>query len=39
MTAQNFMNNETYQILGWKHDDSIQRMSQIDQLLNHPEEE
>ena len=31
--------NETYQNLGWKHDDSIQRMSQIDQLLNHPDEE
>ena len=31
--------NETYQNLGWKHDDSIQRISQIDQLLKHPDEE
>ena len=34
-----FYLNETYQNLGWKHDDSLQRMSQIDQLLQHPDEQ
>ena len=31
--------SEAYQNLGWKHDDSLQRMSQIDQLLQHPDEQ
>ena len=34
-----FYLNEAYQNLGWKHDDSLQRMSQIDQLLQHPDEQ